>query len=166
LLSPDQRQTYIEIIRKCPHQLAELVDGLSPEQLSTPYANGEWTVAQNIHHLLDAHMNSYLRLKLILTSDRPLMQIIDQDAFAAFSDSTEPDVEYSLMALKGLHHRWVSTWEQLSDQDWIRVGLVRGTKEITPDYLLENYAHHCLNHIEQIEKTLAVGGIDLSGSPE
>lgn len=160
MLTTEQRTTFIDIIRDCPAKITALVDGLSPDQLTTPYINGEWTVAQNVHHLVDAHMNSYLRLKMILTSDRPLMQIIDQNEFATLADAQAADVQFSLMMLTGLHHRWVTTWQSMSEPDWNRIGLIRGTKEITPDYLLENYANHCRNHIQQIESTLAAGGIE------
>ena len=66
-MTAQDRSTYIDKIRALPIQLEELIEGLSTEQLTTPYLKGEWTVAQNIHHLADSHMNSYIRIKLMLT---------------------------------------------------------------------------------------------------
>ena len=52
----------------CPPDCGRKVDGLSVEQLTTPYNAPEWTIAQNIHHLADTHMVCIRRFKLILTS--------------------------------------------------------------------------------------------------
>lgn len=155
MYTTEQRKEYITLIRHLPDELESLVDGLSNEQLTTCYLEGEWTVAQNVHHLVDMHMNSYLRLKRILTEDRPDMQILEQNGFAECSDAVEADISYSLAMLRGLHHRWVMVWESLTDEQWERVGLIRGSKEITPDYLLEGYARHGKNHLDQIRRTLA-----------
>ena len=60
----------------CPVvQLAEIrvegprraVEELSPQQLSTPYRPGGWTVRQFVHHIPDSHMNGYVRTKLALS---------------------------------------------------------------------------------------------------
>lgn len=64
-----QRNVLIEKIRMLPTQIEQLTANLTPEQLTTPYLQGEWTVAQNVHHLPDSHMNSYIRCKLIATED-------------------------------------------------------------------------------------------------
>ncbi|MCB0116959.1 MAG: DinB family protein, partial [Caldilineaceae bacterium] len=54
------RQTLIEKISALPAQIAALTTGLSSDELTTAYIPGEWTVAQNVHHLADSHMNSYI----------------------------------------------------------------------------------------------------------
>ncbi|MEO8393560.1 MAG: DinB family protein, partial [Chloroflexota bacterium] len=72
MLTTEERQRRIAIIREFPVRLTELVTPLSEAQLTArPLAN-EWTVKQIVHHLPDSHMNSVTRLKLILTSDHPL----------------------------------------------------------------------------------------------
>lgn len=155
MLTSEHRKKYIEIIRQLPVELDSLIQGLTNAQLSTVYVAGEWTIAQIVHHLVDMHMNSYLRLKLILSAERPDMQILDQDILARMPDAIESDIQSSLMILRGLHDRWVVAWENLTDEQWRRIGLIRGVKEITPDYLVEGYARHCENHLNQIRSLLA-----------
>ncbi|MDQ7036466.1 MAG: DinB family protein [Anaerolineae bacterium] len=50
-------------------RLRDLIDGLNDEQVTTQYNAPEWTIAQNVHHLADAHMHAFLRCKQILTQD-------------------------------------------------------------------------------------------------
>src|SRR6185503_17487636 len=93
MLTMAQRQGLIDAIRHLPTQLADLVARLTPEQLTTPYLPGEWTVAQNVHHLVDSHMNSYIRCKLMATEDHPPLKPYDQDAWAALPDATSAGIE-------------------------------------------------------------------------
>ncbi|MCB0065383.1 MAG: DinB family protein, partial [Caldilineaceae bacterium] len=57
MLTAEERQTQITKFRRLPRQLRTLVERLGDEQLTTRYLPNEWTVAQNVHHLADAHMN-------------------------------------------------------------------------------------------------------------
>lgn len=87
-MTAQERSTLINKIRQLPQQIAALVDGLSAAQLTTPYLAGEWTVAQNVHHLADSHMNSYIRCKLIATEEQPPLKPYDQDLWANFVDAS------------------------------------------------------------------------------
>lgn len=154
MLTAEQRKAYIQTIRSLPDDLHQLVDGLTREQLTTSPAEDEWTIAQVVHHLVDSHTNSYLRLKLILTTERPAMQILEEGELAQLPDATEADIQHSLSILSGLHHRWCVMWDHLTDEQWQRVGVSRGTREMTPDYLVEVYANHSQNHLNQIKNIL------------
>ena len=58
MLTAEERQPLIEKIRNFPAELEALVSQLSDQQLTNPYVDGEWTIAQNVHHVADSHMNS------------------------------------------------------------------------------------------------------------
>ena len=149
------RRELIEKIRHLPALLEEVVCDLSDEQLHTPYLAGEWTVGQNVHHLADSHLNSFIRLKLILTEDRPPLKGYDQALWAEMADERNTPIESSLTILRGLHHRWVVLFESLQDSDWQRVGMHSESGEMSVDDLLSYYAQHGEGHIDQIQRTLA-----------
>jgi len=153
------RAALIAAIRRLPDELAALVAPLSSEELTTAYIPGEWTVAQNVHHLLDSHMNSYVRCKLILTEDRPTLRPYDQDAWAALADAGAPDLADSLAALRGLHARWARFWESLPAAAWARAGFHPENGDVSLATLLVAYAGHGAGHLDQIRRTLAAGGI-------
>ncbi len=152
---PTERHVLIEQVRQLPQQLADLVTPLSADQLTTPYLAGEWTIAQNVHHLADAHMNSYIRCKLIMTEDRPLLKPYDQDQWARLPDAADVDISVSLTLLRSLHARWDLFWEQLPDVAWERIGIHPEIGNVALEEQLQFYAAHGKGHLDQIERTLA-----------
>jgi hypothetical protein len=152
-----QRREMIEEIRALPARLRERVSGLTDAQLTTHFLAGEWTVAQNVHHLADSHMNSFIRIRLILTEDHPTLKPYDQDLWAELADSGTVALEESLGILEGLHARWVRMFESLDEAAWLRSGLHPETGEVTVEDMLRIYAAHGQGHIDQINRTLAAG---------
>ncbi len=156
MLTDDQRREMIATIRDLPAQLEALVKDLTEEQLTTPFDEGEWTIAQNVHHIADSHINSFIRLKLILTEDHPPLKPYDQDAWANMVDANHVDLEESLLILRGLHRRWVRILESLSGSDWERAGYhPELDQDLVPDDFLRIYSAHCEGHLDQIKRVLA-----------
>jgi DinB superfamily len=156
-MTSQARKPLIDKIRRLPAQIEALVSGLSEPQLTTHFLAGEWTVAQNVHHLADSHMNSYIRCKLILTEENPPLKPYDQDAWANLPDAQSADLSTSLALLQQLHARWVTFWETLPDDAWPRIGFHPANGPMTLDDILRSYADHGEAHIDQITRTLAAG---------
>ncbi len=147
---------YIAAIRGLPAQLRAQTQGLSAEQLTTAYNAPEWTIAQNIHHLADTHMVCLRRFKLILTSPSFQFTSYDVNAIAEMPDAKDADIELSLKLLEGLQARWAILLENLSEEDWGKIG--RAASPDRADMSLEDlariYSQHGLNHIQQIQEVL------------
>ena len=150
-----QRSEMIDQIRELPARLRERVSGLTDQQLTTHFQPNEWTVAQNVHHLADSHMNSFVRIRLILTEERPALKPYDQDLWATLADSGTAALEESLSILDGLHRRWVRLFESLDEAAWRRSGLHPENGEVTIEDMLQIYAAHGQGHIDQIGRALA-----------
>jgi hypothetical protein len=156
--TPEQRQQFIATLAAFPDELTQLVNGLTDEQLTMHYLDGEWTVAQNVHHMVDAHINGVVRFKLILTEEIPPLKAYNQDLWAQFPDANDTDIEDSLVILRGLHRRWVKLLNNITDDQLNRVGIHSEDGEVTVDEFIKHYADHCDAHIDQITRTLAAGG--------
>src|SRR6266704_7165250 len=102
-----QREQFISEIEQTPAALRAAVEGLSPQQIETPYRDGGWTVRQVVHHLPDSHMNAYVRFKLALTESVPTIKPYAEDKWAELADSRSTPIETSLVLLESLHSRWV-----------------------------------------------------------
>ncbi|HET6232473.1 MAG TPA: putative metal-dependent hydrolase [Longimicrobiaceae bacterium] len=144
------RRERIERIRTLPDELAAALAGLDDAALDTPYRDDGWTVRQVAHHVADAHMNAYLRVKLILTEAEPQLKTWSQDDWATLPDAATAPVGYAVDLLRALHARLTLTFEQLSGGDWTRTGQHPEQGPITLDALLDLYAWHGRHHIEQI----------------
>jgi hypothetical protein len=138
-----------------PQQVTELTAELTPKQLTSHFLEGEWSVAQNVHHLADSHLNSYIRLKLILTEENPTIRPYDQDLWAETAEANSPDLTASLTLLRGLHQRWCDLFASLDESQWQRTGIHPESGVITPTSLLMTYAEHGEAHLDQMQRTLA-----------
>ena len=149
MLTPARRKELIDEIHALPTQLERLVVKLKDGQLDQPYAEGKWTVRQVVHHLADAHLNGYNRMRLILTEVNPILKPYDQEAYAQLPDSLLP-VAPSLAILTGLHERWVTLLEALPESAWSRAGIHLENGKMALDDLLAGYARHGVTHLQQI----------------
>ena len=142
----------IDVLRRFPAQLEALVTDLTPEELTTAYNAPEWTVAQNVHHLADAHMNGYIRFKLAMTEDNPPIKTYQQPLWAEIADAKDADIRPSLTIIRGLHQRWVTFLEKI--EDWSRTGIHPERGPLTLEQLLDTYVAHCAAHTNQIQAVL------------
>jgi uncharacterized damage-inducible protein DinB len=154
----EPRANLIAQIRRLPELVADLIAPLGAEELTARPIAGEWSVAQNVHHLCDSHMNSYIRCKLMLTEERPPLKPYDQDAWAELPDASSGDLSESLALLHGLHARWTRFWEHLPADAWGRTGIHLADGEVDLDYMLRTYAAHGEGHLEQIARTITALG--------
>jgi len=118
--SAEQRQKFIADISQTPTALRAAVEGLSQQQLDTPYREGGWTARQVVHHVPDSHMNAYIRFKLALTEDEPTIKPYAEDRWAELADTKSTPTEVSLVLLDSLHQRWVELLRSLEPSDWKR----------------------------------------------
>ncbi|MEC5188818.1 putative damage-inducible protein DinB [Geobacillus thermodenitrificans] len=142
---------WIGAIRELPDALRAAVAGLNDEQLNTPYRDGGWTVAQVVHHLADASMNAFLRTKWGLTEDKPAIKPFEESEWAKTADARSLPIEPSLMLLEGLHVRWATLLESMTEADFQRLICPEGAKQAMPLYVLTAlYTWHGKHHTAQI----------------
>src|SRR5205814_6339018 len=115
-----QREKFISEIEQTPAALRAAVNGLSPQQIETPYRDGGWTVRQVVHHLPDSHLNAYVRFKLALTEDQPTIKPYEQERWAELADVRCEPIETSLVLLEALHRRWVALLKSLTAAEFGR----------------------------------------------
>jgi DinB superfamily len=155
--SEPQRAKFIAEIERTPAAMRSAVEGLSAQQLDTPYRAGGWTVRQVVHHLPDSHMNAYIRFKLALTEDEPIIKPYAEDRWAKLEDSQATPIEVSLALLENLHERWVTLLRSLSEQDWKRnfkhpeLGLMPLEKNLA---IYAWHGRHHTAHVTELRKTM------------
>ena len=151
-LEPDERAALIDAIAAHPANMRAAVDGLDDAQLDTPYREGGWTVRQVVHHVVDSHINSYVRFKLAVTEDEPEIITYEQAEWAELPDAKSAPVGGSLALLDALHARWVSFLRALTAEQFRRPLRHPDWGRITVDLLLEIYGWHCAHHERHITR--------------
>jgi hypothetical protein len=146
----EQRYEWMADIAEASAHLREAVNGLSAEQLDTPYRPGGWTVRQVVHHLPDSHLNAYTRFRLALTEDEPTIKPYQEARWAELEDARTAPVILSLQLLDALHRRWVLLLQSLAGPDWKRTlrHPVHGIRSL--EETLAIYAWHSRHHVAHI----------------
>lgn len=143
----------INTIANLPANLRTAVNGLSDEQLDTPYRPDGWTLRQTVHHLADSHINSLCRFKLALTEDEaPTIRPYYEDRWAELADSKLP-VDVSLAIVDGVHTRWAELLRNMTDTDYAREFVHPETGNWTLENVLGLYAWHSRHHTAHITAT-------------
>lgn len=149
-ITAQNRAQWLAELEALPAQLRQAVDGLSKEQLDTPYRPGGWTVRQVVHHLPDSHMNSYMRFRFALTEDAPPIKPYDEATWAELTDAKSAPIDLSLGLLENLHARWAILLRSLSDAQFARTFRHPKMGDVRLDAALGLYAWHGRHHLGHI----------------
>ena len=149
--SIEQKIEWLADIKFLPLQLESAILNLDEAQFQTPYRDGGWTIKQVVHHVPDSHMNAYMRFKLGLTEDNPVIKPYDEALWADLRDVSVVPVNMSITLLSALHTRWHAAIRDLTNEQWKRtVFHPEAKKEMTLWYLLGSYAWHGKHHVAHI----------------
>ena len=143
-------QAYLQAIKDLPEILTKAVEGLTDEQLNTPYREGGWTLRQVVHHVADSHVNCYVRMRLMVSEDNPTLQAYNENIWALYADAHLAPLADSLALLKHLHRKWAVFLESLEETAWECTGIHTDNGQVTLGEIMPYYANHGAHHAKQI----------------
>ncbi len=154
VVSAEQLIQAVESISTFPARMREAVSGMPVSVLDMPYRPGGWTLRQLVHHCADSHINAYVRYKLALTEDAPVIKPYLEAAWAELPDSRmAPDV--SLQILEFVHVRWTVLMQSLSDRDWDRGFFHPEYQQLHPlRNVTVHYAWHGEHHLAHVRNAV------------
>jgi hypothetical protein len=154
-LDAGTRQSFLESIEDTPAVIRTLVGGLDDRQLQRAYRVGGWTIRQVVHHLPDSHMNTYIRMKLAVTEDRPTIKPYNEARWATLHDGKDAPINPSLDLLTALHARWMVFMRSLSEQEFSREFFHPELGPMTLDQTIALYDWHGRHHAAHIRSALS-----------
>lgn len=105
---------------------------------------------QVIHHIPDSHINSYVRFRLALTEDDPVIEPYAEDRWAQLADARSMPLEASQRLLESLHARWVELLRSMGDAEFARTFRHPEFGSVRLDSNLALYAWHGRHHTAHI----------------
>lgn len=143
-----------------PRRIQEITSTIELHQLAWRYRPDGWTIRQVIHHCADSHMNAFVRTKLLLTEDNPVIKPYEEARWAELPDTLDAPVEWSVMLLDGVHRRWSLLLKNVTESDWKRTYVhPQYGKTYRLDEVVGLYAWHSRHHLAHINQALKSGGI-------
>jgi hypothetical protein len=139
------------VLESTPKRIAELIDGLSDEQITSAPQPGKWSIHQIVAHLADNELMANARFRLILFEDSPTLVAYDQEQWMnGWVRENEP-FSATLERFRVLRESTVRLVRSTPERDMRRYGThtERGVVTVI-DYVITN-AGHDINHLAQIE---------------
>ncbi|KGR75602.1 YfiT family bacillithiol transferase [Ureibacillus sinduriensis] len=145
---------WIQSISTYPQSLTEIAGSLNDEEQQLTYREGAWTIKQLVHHIADAQINVYTRIKLALTEDNPQIKPFEENSWATLADCSLPIIT-SLQIIEGLHARLAYLFEKLTKDQLERkyTHLETGVQTILSTLAFSTW--HVNHHLAHIQNALA-----------
>lgn len=136
-------------------QVRELTQTVPGEVLSTPPGSGEWSVHQSLMHLADTEMVYGVRIRMIVTQDRPTIVGYDQDAWGSRFVDLDESGQQTFLRWRILREANLRLLRSLSEDEWSRVGNHSERGEESIRYMVSLLAGHDRAHLDQMKRALS-----------
>lgn len=156
LLSIEQ---ILAILGEGPERIAASTAGLSPEQLRTPPAPGEWSANENLAHLRACGDMWGKAIATILAQDHATFRAVNPRTWIQQTDYPDLDFRPSLTAFTAQRAELLALLRPLQVGDWSRSATVSGAGkplELTVQSYGDRMAAHERAHVKQIARIAEV----------
>jgi DinB superfamily len=151
-MTPAERQQLIKQYELGFDEVERALADFPRAQLTAKPLPGKWSACEIVHHLADSEMRAAMRLRQLLTEDRPLIQAYDQELYAARLNYNARDIAPALEVFRGARATTAQLLAHMTDADWAREGTHPEHPRYTAGNWLEIYAAHAHNHAAQIRR--------------
>ncbi|HUF65575.1 MAG TPA: DinB family protein [Gemmatimonadaceae bacterium] len=140
------------VLETTPADFARLIDGLTAAELRAPEGSGKWSLQQVLAHMADSEVVWSLRLRMVLTHDRPPLTGYDQDLWAERLGYGETDTAQSLRVFAVLRESNLRLLRRATPADLQRFGVHAERGEESVQHMIRLYAGHDIVHLRQLER--------------
>ena len=148
----------ISNLKSLPHELADLVDGMSDDELRWRPIPNKWSITEILAHLRDVEREAFqVRLRRTLTEESPTFDLWDQDGAAHERNYIAESAREALAAFTAARDETVRALEAVPVEMWSRVGVhpERGPATVE-EQVTRQIKNHDLTHMIQIKDILRI----------
>ena len=146
-------QGFVAYLAETPATLLRLVEGLTDEDWRRRAPGAEFSVLENICHLLDIEREGYaVRIERLLKEDDPLLPDIDGGRLARERDYNNQNIETALEAFSRAREGNIGVLKSLSSDQLQRRGTLETVGPITLSELLRMMRAHDDAHRQDIKE--------------
>lgn len=148
----DQYQAGADTLRKA-------VRGLSRDQLTARPVPGKWSTLEVVAHIADFEPILAERMMRVISHERPLIMVADENLFAATLDYHARDLEEELALIDVTRKRMVRILKKLPAETGNRVGVHSFKGLVSLEGILTSAANHVPHHVAFIEEKRKALGV-------
>lgn len=148
-----ERQGFVDYLAETPATLQRLVEGLTNKDWRRRVPGAEFSILENICHLLDIEREGYaVRIERLLKEDSPVFPDIDGGQLARERDYNNLNLETALEAFRCAREGNISVLKSLNPDQLERRGTLEAVGPITLSELLRMMRAHDDAHRREIEE--------------
>ncbi len=152
------KQRLLANLRSLPHELHDLVEGMSDDDLRWRPIPNKWSIAEILAHLRDVETHVLqVRLGRTLNEETPTFDLWDQERAALDGNYLEQSGRQALEEFTSLRNQTADTLEAVAVERWSRAGIHpdRGSGTVE-EQVTRQIKSHDLNHLVQIKDILRI----------
>ncbi|MDF0717242.1 DinB family protein [Muricauda sp. 334s03] len=118
----------IEELKNGKKTLLSLLDEIPEEKLNYAYAEGKWSLAEALVHMMDTERIFQYRALCIARNDKTPLPGFDQDNYVPFSNAANRSKTSLVEEYSTVRDATISLFNSFDDEAITRVGLASGSK--------------------------------------
>jgi uncharacterized damage-inducible protein DinB len=142
-----------------PDLLRKAVRGLSRDQLAARPVAGKWSTLEVVAHIADFEPILAERMMRVLSHERPLLMVADENLFAATLHYMERDVEEELGIIELTRKRMARVLRVLPADAANRMGVHTFKGLVSLESILQSAVNHIPHHLTFIEEKRKALGV-------
>ncbi len=139
-------------LRKTPHEVKSLIDGVSEEDLNRRSIEGEWSIRNVLSHLRDAQGVLDYRVNLLLDGDNPIIESKAVFEWARDEADRPPTTKQLFESYLVSRRKTLDILQGIPLIDWWREGRHEEFGVVSIRQQVSYFATHELTHLPQIEE--------------
>jgi uncharacterized damage-inducible protein DinB len=142
-----------------PETLRRSVKGLSRDQLMSRPVKGKWSTLEVVAHLADFEPVLAERMMRVISHERPLLLVADENLFAAALKYQERDLDEELAVIDATRKKMARILRSLPAEAANRVGVHSFKGLVSLESILTSAVNHIPHHVLFIEEKRKALGV-------
>jgi len=118
----------IEELKRGKSAFLSLFEEIPEEKLNYAYAEGKWSLAEVLIHMIDTERIFQYRALCIARNDKTLLPGFDQDAYVPYSNAANRSINSLIAEYTAVRDSTISLFNSFDDEAIKRVGTASGSK--------------------------------------
>ena len=149
-----QGQDHLAVLGTTPKKVRRLTKDMSVKKLAIKQASDKWSIAEILAHLAESEIVFSYRLRLVLGANGTPIQAFDQNAWQANAGYIINDPKAALNLFRALRKSNTALLKSVPAEQWDRFGMHQERGKETVSRMVEMFAGHDVNHLQQIEQLI------------
>ncbi|KOP67493.1 hypothetical protein AMS62_21295 [Bacillus sp. FJAT-18019] len=134
-------------------EMTEIVNATDEVEFNLKLASNKWSKKEILGHLCDSGLNNHARFVKIIISSYPIaIQGYNQDDWVRVNDyQNQYDKSDVLSLWQNINRTILRVLRKAETSDFQKKCVLPDQKEVTLEWLLNDYVAHLIHHLEQIE---------------